>query len=135
MNRRIVLIAALLAVAAVSVAGIATAGGTSPSAVQATKPMKVTVTMTEFKFRLTNTATKKVVKTVPKGTRVAFTVLNKGDLGHDFDIPGLKNMPVIGGGKKFTNYTVTFKKAGQIRYVCTVPLHAGNGMQGNLRVR
>lgn len=93
----------------------------------ATAPKKVTVKMTEFKFAFTPKAYK-------AGTKVTFTVQNKGVTGHDFDIAGLKSMPVIAGGKTF-KYTVTFKKKGVYRYVCTVPRHAQLGMTGRITVK
>lgn len=126
MYRRIASMAVLLAVAGVGVAGVATAAGTGAEGSQvAVTP--VTVTMDEFTFKLSK-------KTVKKGTRIKFNVVNKGALGHDFDITGVKNMPVIGPKAKFS-YTVSFKKAGKFRYVCTVPQHIGYGMSGNLTVK
>jgi plastocyanin len=127
MYRRIAGLVVLTAVGVgVGAAGVASAAGTRGDGAKAT-PTKVKVTMDEFFFRL-------APKTVRKGTRVTFTVVNKGALGHDFDIAGVKNMPVIGPGKTF-KYTVTFKRAGVYRFVCTVPQHVGYGMAGNLPVR
>jgi plastocyanin len=122
MHRRIGLVLALIAagVAAVALTGVAGAAD------QAT-PVKVTVTMTDFKFKLSKT-------TVPKGTPVVFTVVNKGPSPHDFDISGTKGTPVILAGNRSTQ-RVTFKKAGAFRYVCTVPRHAQFGMTGNLKVK
>jgi plastocyanin len=90
-------------------------------------PKKVSVTLSEFKIAFTP-------KTFKVGDKVTFVVTNKGVTGHDFDIAGVKNMPVIAGGKKFT-YTVTFKKKGKFRYVCTVPRHPELGMAGTLTVK
>jgi plastocyanin len=122
MHRRTALLLALLVagVAAIALAGVAGA------AKQAT-PVKVTVTMTDFKFKLSKTS-------VPKGTPVVFTVVNKGPSPHDFDVSGTKGTPVILATKR-TTQRVTFKKAGKVRYVCTVPRHAQFGMTGNLTVK
>src|SRR5712691_1314418 len=72
----------------------------------------VTVTASEFKFKLSKTS-------VPHGT-VVFTVVNKGKLSHDFKISG-KKTPLVSPGKR-AKLTVTFKK-GKIKYICTVAGH------------
>jgi plastocyanin len=129
MHRRIALALALLAggVATFALAGGAGgAGKATPLQANAT-PLKVTVRMTDFKFRLSTT-------TVRKGRPVVFTVINRGPSPHDFDIAGTKGTPVIFAGKR-TTQRVTFRKAGLFRYVCTVPRHAQFGMTGRLRVR
>ena len=84
----------------------------------------VTVTATEFHFKLSKTS-------VPHGS-VTFTVVNKGKLGHDFKIGG-KKTPVIKPGKS-AKLTVTLK-AGKAPYICTVPGHAAAGMKGTLTVK
>jgi nitrite reductase (NO-forming) len=84
----------------------------------------VTVTATEFHFKLSKTS-------VPHGT-VTFTVKNAGKLGHDFKIGG-KKTPVIKPGRSAT-LTVTLK-AGKAAYLCTVPGHAAAGMKGSLTVK
>lgn len=128
MHRRIALAILLVVVAvAASAVGIARAGGASPDGGQAVvAPVKVTVTMSDFKFKLSK-------KTVPKGKPVLFTIINKGPSPHDFDVSGTKGTKIIADGKK-TTQRVTFKKAGQFRYVCTVPRHIQFGMAGNLKV-
>jgi plastocyanin len=124
MLRRFTVGVALLAATFVF-AATASAMAAKPKKAGAVK--KVTVTMTEFKFAFTP-------KTYKVGDKVTFTVRNKGVTGHDFDIAGVKNMPVIAGGKTF-KYTVSFKKKGVYRYVCTVPRHAELGMTGRLTVK
>jgi uncharacterized cupredoxin-like copper-binding protein len=85
----------VLMVVGLAVAGIASAafassrGAASPSVAVAT-PTKITVTMTDFKFKLSK-------KTVPMGT-VVFTVINKGQSAHDFKING-KKTPKLAPGK------------------------------------
>jgi len=81
----------------------------------------VTVTATEFKFKLSKL-------TVPHG-KVTFTVVNKGKIPHDFKINGKKTALVSPG--KSAKLTVTFAK-GKFKYLCTVPGHAGLGMKGTL---
>jgi uncharacterized cupredoxin-like copper-binding protein len=83
----------------------------------------VTVTATEFHFKLSKTS-------VPHGT-VTFTLKNAGKVGHDFKIGG-KKTPVVSPGKT-AKLTVTLK-AGKQAYSCTVPGHAAAGMKGTLKV-
>jgi uncharacterized cupredoxin-like copper-binding protein len=84
----------------------------------------VTVTATEFHFKLSKTS-------VPHGS-VTFTLVNKGKLAHDFKIGG-KKTPQIKPGKS-AKLTVTLKK-GKAAYLCTVPGHAAAGMKGTLTVK
>jgi uncharacterized cupredoxin-like copper-binding protein len=116
MLRVSLLIATLVAlvgiVAGPSVAARAHATGTA-----------VTVTATEFHFKLS--------KTSVKHGSVTFTLKNAGKLGHDFKIGG-KKTAVIGPGKT-AKLTVTLK-AGKQAYSCTVPGHAAAGMKGSLKV-
>jgi nitrite reductase (NO-forming) len=84
----------------------------------------VTVTATEFHFKLSKTS-------VPHGT-VTFTVVNKGKLAHDFKIGG-KKTPLVKPGKT-AKLTVTLK-AGKAPYTCAVPGHAAAGMKGTLTVK
>ena len=84
----------------------------------------VTVTATEFHFKLSKTS-------VPHGS-VTFTLVNKGHVGHNFKIGG-KKTAVIGAGKS-AKLTVTLS-AGKAAYLCTVPGHAAAGMKGSLTVK
>jgi uncharacterized cupredoxin-like copper-binding protein len=84
----------------------------------------VTVTATEFHFKLSKTS-------VPHGS-VTFTLVNKGKLAHDFKIAGKKTVLVKPG--KSAKLTVTLKK-GKAAYLCTVPGHAAAGMKGTLTVK
>jgi uncharacterized cupredoxin-like copper-binding protein len=131
MNRRRGIALTLLAASAVA----AVLAVNAFAADQATTPVKVTVTMTDFKFKLTNTATKKLVRSVPRGRPVVFTVVNKGRSVHDFDFTSpRKGTPYIDPGAKKT-LRVTFSSKGLRRYICTVPRHVQLGMSGNLRVK
>jgi uncharacterized cupredoxin-like copper-binding protein len=100
-----------------ALAGPALAAGTHSTATA------VTVTASEFKFKLSKAS-------VPHGS-VTFTVVNKGKVAHDFKIAG-KKTPLIKPGKS-AKLTVTLK-AGKSAYLCTVPGHAAAGMKGSLRV-
>src|SRR5262245_20501497 len=84
----------------------------------------VRVVARDFSYSLSRT-------TVPVG-RVRFTVVNRGDIGHDFVIAGKKTR-VLGPGKSAV-VLVTFTRAASIAYRCSVSGHAALGMKGALRV-
>jgi uncharacterized cupredoxin-like copper-binding protein len=109
-------------VALLAVLGIVAAPALGARAHAATTA--VTVTATEFKFKLSRLS-------VPHGT-VVFTFVNKGKVPHDFKINGKKTSLMKPG--KSTKLTVTFK-AGKFAYLCTVPGHASLGMKGSLVVK
>jgi len=75
---------------------------------------RVTVKMSEYRFRLST-------NTVHRGA-VVFTIINKGEIPHDFSIQKL-------------NKVSSFKKAGTYYYLCTVGAHVQYGMYGNLHVK
>jgi uncharacterized cupredoxin-like copper-binding protein len=77
----------------------------------------------EFKFTLSKVS-------VPHGT-VAFVVVNRGKIAHDFSIDG-KTTPLIPPGKSAK--LVVVLPAGKLSYLCTVPGHAAAGMKGTLTV-
>ena len=95
-----------------------------PRAIGLAKKATITVTATEFKFKLSKTS-------APKGS-VTFKVVNKGKTVHDFKING-KKTPLIAAGKS-ASLTVKFTKAGKFAYLCTVPGHAAAGMKGSFTV-
>ena len=119
MKHRIALFTAAIAVTALVIVGGAIA---ARDAKEATSVQAVTVSMVDFKFRLS--------KTLLKPGKTTFTVYNRGKSIHDFDITKVKNMPFIAPGKKFV-FTVTLK-AGTWRYICTVPRHSSLGMFGKI---
>jgi plastocyanin len=120
LDRRLVLVAA--GALAASAAAASASGGQAP---QTTTPLKVTVTMTEFKFALRPRTAKKGV--------VVFTAINRGTVAHDFKIKGKKTPNVAAGARR--TLRVTFTKAGRYAYICTLPSHAQAGMKGTLIVR
>jgi plastocyanin len=105
----------------------ATAGfAPGPTAAAGPTVTRVTVKMYEYRFVLS-------VRKVPVGT-VVFTVVNKGQLAHDFGIQRLQKVsPLVQAGGHAV-LRVTFKKAGTYYYLCTVGAHVQYGMFGNLRV-
>ena len=123
----------VLALAALGVAGFSgalfatsgqatTSARPAPNASEATS--RVTVTMSEFRFRLSK-------RTVPTGT-VIFTVVNRGRITHDFRIAGKKTR-VLQPGQRAT-LRVKISRRGRYGYVCTLLGHARAGMKGILGV-
>lgn len=86
--------------------------------------MRVGVTMTDYKFKLSKASVK-------RGT-VLFTIVNTGEVVHDFKIAGKKTAIYEAGMSG--SLKVTFKKPGRYPYLCTVPGHALAGMKGVLKV-
>jgi uncharacterized cupredoxin-like copper-binding protein len=113
-------------VVAVCAAVVAPGAGSAlaASSQHAAKAASITVTATEFKFKLSKTS-------APKGS-VTFKVVNKGKTIHDFKING-KKTPSIAPGKS-ASLTVKFAKTGKSPYLCTIPGHAAAGMKGTFTV-
>jgi uncharacterized cupredoxin-like copper-binding protein len=63
---------------------------------------------------------------------VAFKVVNRGKIGHDFKIAGKKTR-LLNPGKSQT-IKVKFGKKGRFNYLCTVKGHARLGMKGTFNV-
>lgn len=111
-----------MAVATLAASGVLAAPNSTEAAVT------VNVTALDFKYKLTKTS-------VPKGSVVTFKVVNKGNTAHDFDFSTLKGKtPYLAKGKTAT-FKLTFKKAGEYRFVCTVPRHVQFGMAGYFKVK
>ena len=117
-------LAARVTLAAAFVAVVGVIAGPAMGARTHSTGTAVTVTATEFHFKLSKTS-------VPHGS-VTFTVVNKGKLAHDFKIAGKKTALIKPG--KSAKLTVTLKK-GKSAYLCTVPGHAAAGMKGTLTVK
>jgi plastocyanin len=116
----------LFALLVAVVAFYAPSGAAAPRAPAKQSVMRVTVTMTEYHFRFS-------VRKVRTGT-VVFTVVNKGELAHIFEVQRLhKITPLLQPGKRST-LRVTFRKPGKYYYLCPVGAHVQFGMAGNLTV-
>jgi uncharacterized cupredoxin-like copper-binding protein len=114
-----------IALTAVGAALLVAVPATAASAHHAAKTTTITVTASEFKFKLSKTS-------APKGT-VIFKVTNKGAVAHDFKING-KKTPLI-KPKKSATLKVKFQKTGKFPYICTVPGHAASGMKGTFTIK
>jgi len=86
----------------------------------------ITVKAGEFFFKLSKGS-------IAKPGTVVFTVENVGHLAHDLKIAGKKTALIQPG--KSARLKVVFSKTGHFKYVCTVPGHAANGMEGTFVVR
>jgi plastocyanin len=103
------------------------AGATVLAPAHAASVQRVTVKMSEYRFRLST-------NTVHRGT-VIFTILNKGQLQHDFSIQKLQKVSSLVQPGQKTTMRVTFRKTGTYYYLCTVGAHVQYGMFGNLHVK
>jgi uncharacterized cupredoxin-like copper-binding protein len=99
----------------------------APAAAPAATVQHVTVKMAEYRFKLST-------GTVHKGT-VVFTILNKGQIQHIFEIQKLGKVSALVQPGKTTTMRVTFKKTGTYYYLCPVGAHVQYGMFGNLHVK
>jgi uncharacterized cupredoxin-like copper-binding protein len=116
---------ALFAAACV-LGGLVSVGTAGAATQQQSATTAVTVKAGEFFFKLSKAS-------ITKPGTVAFTVKNVGHIAHDFKIAG-KKTALIQPGKSAT-LKVVFTKAGKFTYLCTVPGHAANGMEGRFTVR
>jgi uncharacterized cupredoxin-like copper-binding protein len=122
-------LAAGTALVAVVVLGALAVNAISASAVKnVTAPTRITVSAGEFYFTLSK-------KSIPKPGTVIFTVINKGQIAHDFSVQALHKTTKLLQPKQKVTLTVTFKKKGSFYYLCTVPRHAQEGMAGSFIVK
>jgi glucose/arabinose dehydrogenase len=110
-----------VALAALAVGGLAAASGFRGDA---KAPIAVRVLAKDFSFSLSRT-------TVPIG-KVRFTVVNVGDVAHDFAIAGRKTRTLK--PRQTAALDVIFAKAGRFTYRCAIPGHVALGMSGWLTV-
>ena len=87
---------------------------------------KDTVGAKEFSFSLST-------RSINKPGQVTFTVKNRGSILHNFKINGKSTANLQPG--KTARLSVSFKKKGRYRYLCTEPGHAAAGMRGVFTVR
>jgi uncharacterized cupredoxin-like copper-binding protein len=113
---------------AIALAGVCLAGAiaVSSSSSGTTAVTKVTVKMVDYRFRLST-------KTVHKGT-VVFTVINKGQVPHIFEIQRLRKQTALLQPGQRATLRVRFLKVGRYYYLCPVGNHVLYGMTGYLRV-
>jgi uncharacterized cupredoxin-like copper-binding protein len=116
--KRILSLAAVLAVAATTAFAVTAYAGSSSATGTS---VKVTA-KDNFRFTLSRTS-------APHG-KVSFVVTNKGRLKHDFAIVGKKTKML--GHNQSATLTVTLTK-GKHQYKCTVPGHAAAGMKGTFK--
>jgi uncharacterized cupredoxin-like copper-binding protein len=109
----------MLATGGVLAGVFAPGGGASPKASSAV--IRITVNASEFKFALTR-------RSVPAGSTVIFTVVNRGKISHDFKILGKKTKVL--NPRQQARLTVKFTRKGRFGYLCTLPGHAKLGMKG-----
>jgi uncharacterized cupredoxin-like copper-binding protein len=114
------LIASVLVLFAVAV------GSASAAPQRTATTTTVTVKAGEFFFKLSKSS-------IAKPGTVVFAVKNVGHLAHDFKIAGKKTVLIQPGKSK--TLKVVFTKKGHFKYLCTVPGHAANGMEGTFVVR
>lgn len=107
--------------------GLALAAANALPTAHAATVQRVVVKMSEYRFRLSTA-------TVHRGT-VVFTIVNKGQLPHDFSIQKLNKVSTLVQPGRQTTMRVTFKRAGSYYYLCTVGAHVQYGMYGTLRVK
>jgi uncharacterized cupredoxin-like copper-binding protein len=112
---------------AIALAGVCLAGAIAVSSSSGTTAVtKVTVKMVDYRFRLST-------KTVHKGT-VVFTVINKGQVPHIFEIQRLRKQTALLQPGQRATLRVRFLKVGRYYYLCPVGNHVLYGMAGYLRV-
>ena len=82
-----------------------------------------TVTVNEFEYGFTLTPA-----AIPSGN-VTFVMKNTGTVTHNFDIEGVQPGQFVDPGQT-TTMTVNLQAGRTYTYVCDVPYHAGEGMEG-----
>lgn len=104
---------------------LAAAGPAISSHAPTAPPTKVKVIMSDYAFALSK-------KRIVHGPAV-FSVVNVGDVVHDFKIAGKKTPYYTTGQSGVLN--VALRKPGRYPFICTVPGHVAAGMKGVLIVR
>ena len=127
MRRMRVLLAVGLALGLTTALVVGTGSASATRSVTA-KPVAITVSAYEFYFTLSKSS-------IPKTGTVAFTVINKGTIVHDFSIPSLHKTTKMLQPHQKQVLTVTFTKKGSFYYECLVPRHAQEGMAGSFTVK
>jgi uncharacterized cupredoxin-like copper-binding protein len=122
---RIAVASAALGAVALAATPVIAASGSAAS--HATATVTINVTAKDFSFKLSKASVK-------HGTTVIFKLTNKGAVVHDFQIVPLhKKTPYTQPGKS-SKLTIKFTKKGSFKYICTIPRHAQQGMEGIFKV-
>lgn len=116
---------ARLVVAVSAAVALVAAGPASSLHAPSAPPAKVKVVMSDYAFALSK-------KSLVHGKAV-FTVVNVGEVVHDFKIAG-KKTPYYTQGQSGA-LSVVFRKPGKYPFICTLPGHVAAGMKGVLIVR
>lgn len=124
--QRLRIAVATAAIGAVAL-GAAPVIAASSSADQAKATVTINVTAKDFSFKLSK-------QSVKAGTTVVFKLTNKGQVIHDFQIVPLKKKTPYAQPGKTSKVTIKFTKKGSYKYICTVPRHAQEGMEGTFKV-
>jgi nitrite reductase (NO-forming) len=99
---------------------------TTPAVVPTNLSTNVTLSASEFKFSPTSIQ-------VPVGQKVTLTLKNTGVMEHDVTIPSTGFTLAANAGQQATA-DVTFDKAGQFDFICSITGHKEAGMKGTLTV-
>lgn len=100
-------------------------GSASAAPQQAAATTTISVKAGDFYFKLSKGS-------LARPGTVVFAVKNVGHLAHDLKIAGKKTALIQPG--KSARLKVVFTKAKKYVYLCTVPGHAAQGMQGTFVV-
>ena len=119
---QIVTLSALAAAGILAAAVLAPGGGASPAAAAAT-PTKVSVTASEFKFKLIG----RWFPPAPSSSRSSTAARSA------MTSESRKKTPTIAPGAS-AKLTVNLTKSGKVGFLCTLAGHAAAGMKGTLPV-
>jgi len=108
-----------LATACVAISTCALLPGSTVAA--SSKTITVRVDARDFAFALSR-------RSVPAGSNVRFVVRNRGGTVHDFVVKSRRTRLLKPGQSQ--TITLSFKKKGVFRFLCSVPGHARLGMKG-----
>jgi uncharacterized cupredoxin-like copper-binding protein len=125
--KAIAVVVTLVIMALLGVAGLSAIASQRPAG-PAVGNNAVEIDMTEMRFS-PNRIDARV------GQPVVLTLVNRGSQRHDLgfpsiEMPGLKGVETLTMPGQTTHVTVTFDKAGEYVFLCTIPGHAASGMTG-----
>lgn len=103
-------------------------GEATPLPPASSQVKEVRVEASEFKFSPASI-------TLAPGQSVRLTLVNTGNMGHDLDIDGIVDGPIIAAGDQTIITFTAPQKAGNYPYYCSVGSHRSLGMEGQLIVK